>query len=46
MATYTELRALFGNDALRNRVEVALCLKVHAILQEATPSVERLAWAR
>ncbi len=46
MATYTELRALFGNDALRNRVEVALCLKVYAILEEVTPSPERLAWAR
>ena len=46
MATYMELRNLFGNDSLRNRVEVALCMKVHAILQEATPSGERLAWAR
>ena len=46
MATYNELRSLFGEGSLRNRVEVALCMKVHAILQEATPSAERLAWAR
>ena len=46
MATYMELRQLFGTDDLRNRTEVALCLKVHAILQEETVSAERLAWAR
>jgi len=44
MATYQELRTLFANDALRNRVEVAVILKAHAIVQEATPSSERLAW--
>jgi hypothetical protein len=44
MATYEELRAMFGNDALRNRIEVAVILKAHAILQEVTPSAARLAW--
>lgn len=46
MATYSELRSLFGEGSLKNKVEVALCMKVHAILQEATPSAERLAWVR
>ena len=46
MATYMELRSLFNRDDLRNRVEVALIVKVHAILQEETPSTERLAWAK
>lgn len=45
MATYTELRTLFSDDALRNLVQVALGIKAHAILQEATPSAERLSWA-
>ena len=46
MASYTELRNLFNNDALRNRVEVALIVKVHSILQEDSPSDERLTWAK
>ena len=46
MATYMELRGLFGDDDLRNRTEVAMCLKVYAIIQEASPSAERLAWAK
>ena len=46
MATYMELRSLFGLGTLHDRVEVAVCLKAYAILQEATPSVGRLAWAK
>lgn len=45
MATYTELRNLFSSDALRARLEVAVCIKAQTILQEETPSPERLAWA-
>lgn len=46
MATYNELRSLYGDGALKNRVEVAVCMKAHAVLQEATPSAARLAWSK
>lgn len=46
MATYNELRSLFSHGDLRNRTEVALCIKVHSILAEEAPSAERMAWAR
>lgn len=46
MATYSELRAIFSEGSLRNRVEVALCVKVYEILQEQSPSEARLAWVR
>ena len=45
MATYTELRNLFNQDDLRNRVEVALIIKAHSIIAETSPSDTRLAWA-
>jgi len=45
MATYTELRSLFASGDLPDRTEVAVVIKAHAILQEAGPSVDRLAWA-
>lgn len=45
MATYAELRALFGEGALVNSTEVAVVVKAHAIFAEPTPSVARLAWA-
>ena len=45
MATYQELRALFGEGALVNATEVAVVVKAHAIFAEASPSAERLAWA-
>lgn len=45
MATYPELRERFASDALRSRLEVAVCIKAHAILQEPSPSTERKAWA-
>jgi hypothetical protein len=46
MATYTELVTLFNNDVLRNRIEVAVIVKAHDIINEATPTAERIAWAR
>jgi hypothetical protein len=45
MATYNELRERFASDGLRARIEVAVCVKAHAILQEAAPSAERAEWA-
>ena len=45
MATYNELRLLFGESSLLFRVEVAVCIKAQAIFQEASPSAARLAWA-
>jgi hypothetical protein len=44
MATYLELKSLFGNGPLRDKMEVALCDKARAILAEATPNAGRLAW--
>jgi len=46
MATYMELRSLFGVGTLHDKMEVAVCLKAYAVLQEATPSVARVAWAK
>jgi hypothetical protein len=45
LATYDELRAKFADDAFRHRLEVAVCVKAHSILQEPSPSAGRLAWA-
>jgi hypothetical protein len=44
MATYKELRSLFGAGELRDKVEVAVCIKAAAVLAEPTPGVGRLAW--
>lgn len=46
MATYAELYGLYNNAALRNLIQVAVAMKAYAILQEATPSVGRVAWAK
>jgi len=49
MATYTELRELFSDSTLRNRVEVACVVAAETIRTEA-PAVDnhanRLVWAR
>lgn len=45
MATYAELRREFSNDGLRSLIEVAVCVKAHAVLREESPSAERLDWA-
>jgi hypothetical protein len=49
MATYTELRALFGNDDLRNKVEVAVIIAAEAIRGESVETdnhANRLVWAK
>jgi len=45
MASYDELRERFSSDGLRARLEVAVCVKAHAILQEGAPAADRKAWA-
>ncbi len=45
MATYAELKSLFGHGPLIEKIEVAVCDKARAIMVEATPSPSRLAWA-
>lgn len=44
MATYNELRSLFGDGDLQNKVEVAVCVKAAAIIGEESPTAVRLAW--
>lgn len=49
MATYIELRGLFSNNDLLNRVEVATIVAAEAIRTEdagTTNHVNRLAWAK
>lgn len=45
MATYAELKSVFGYGPLIDKIEVAICDKARAIIAEATPSAARLAWA-
>jgi hypothetical protein len=45
MATYAELRDLLRDGRLTPKIQTAIAVKAHAIMQEATPSAERLAWA-
>ena len=44
MATYPELRSLFSESPLRNRLEVAVLIKAREVLNSAGP-VERVEWA-
>lgn len=44
MATYAELRSLFAETPLRNRLEVAILIKAREVLQIGSPVV-RVAWA-
>lgn len=46
MATYIELINFRADSSLRNRIQTALVIKAHAILQEATPSAPRLTFAQ
>lgn len=46
MATYAELRALFDNDSLRQRIGVALMIKAQALLHGASPTAEQRRWAQ
>ena len=44
MATYEELRALADDNALRNRVEVAVIIAANNLLG-GTPSIDEQKWA-
>ena len=47
MASFLELRGLFGSGDLRNRIEVATIIAANAIAQNSTAeSDERLFWAQ
>lgn len=49
MATYNELRALFANDDLRNRIEVAVIIAAESVRTEdagTTNHANRLTWAK
>lgn len=45
MATYAELVGLRSDSNLGNKVAVAIAVKAHSILQEATPGSNRKAFA-
>lgn len=49
MATYSELRSLFGHDDLRNKIEVAVIVAAEAIRNEdggTANHANRLLWAK
>jgi len=46
MATYAELYALQGDDALRQKVAVATVIAAEAILKEDPPVAARVEWAK
>ena len=49
MATYTELRSLFGHGDLRNKIEVACIVAAEAIRTEPIETVNhanRILWAK
>lgn len=46
MATYTELRDLFSDDALMNRVEVATIIAAETARGEVPGTAIRRAWAK
>jgi hypothetical protein len=45
MATYTELFDLRSNNALRNKIAVAVIEKARILIDLATPTAKQLAWA-
>lgn len=45
MATYTEIRNLFQDADLRNKVTTAIIIAADGILNEPSPTVPRKAWA-
>ena len=45
MATYPELRSLFAEAPLRNRLEVAILIKAREVLNDLGSSIERINWA-
>lgn len=46
MATYSELYDLFSNSDLVNKTAVAVIKKAQAILDEASPTVAEVDWAK
>lgn len=49
MATYAELRTVFGNDALRNKIEVAVIIAAEGIRTEdpgTANHANRLLWLK
>lgn len=45
MATYTDLRQVFGDGYLLNKVDVAVAVKAQTIIDSGTATAEQLAWA-
>ncbi len=45
MATYTELRDLYNDDSLRNRLDVAVTIAAHDLLIAASPTLPEQQWA-
>lgn len=45
MATYQELRNLFVDSPLKNRTEVAVCVKAQSILDDGAATAGEVAWA-
>lgn len=45
MATYLELRDLWSNDTMRNKLDTAVVQAANDILELATPTNNQLAWA-
>jgi hypothetical protein len=46
MASYSELHSLAGQNALIDRIAVAITIAANSILNETTPTAARLAWAK
>lgn len=45
MATYTELRDLYGDDALKNRLDIAVTVAAQELMEGATPTTGEQQWA-
>ena len=45
MANYQELRDLYTDDALKNRLDVAITVAAHDLLVAASPTLEEQRWA-
>jgi len=45
MATYTELFDLKSNDALKNKITVAVVVKANALISAVTPTASEITWA-
>ena len=45
MATYQELRDLFSDDVLKNRLDIAVTVAAHDLLVAASPTLPEQQWA-